>query len=107
MRFKVDTKTKLFNGEIIVLFVPINSPIRHMFNVPLGMDNDAQNISDLFGALLLAHIMLSQDHTVHISWPAKHVLSIISENIYKYYFPYRLLHLTHRKSLPVQPHRLF
>lgn len=44
-----------------------------MVNVPVGMDNNAQNFSNLLGALLLAHIMLSQHHTVHVSWPVQSV----------------------------------
>lgn len=51
-----------------------NLPISHKVNVPLGMDNDAQNISDLFSAFLLAHVVLSQNHTVHISRPVRHLL---------------------------------
>lgn len=37
----------------------MNSPVSHKVNVPFGMDNDAQDISDLFGALLRAHVMFS------------------------------------------------
>lgn len=81
-----DGKTKLCYGEIIILSLRINSPISHTVNVPQGMDNDAQDISDLFCAFLFAHVILSQDHTVHISWPVKHILSIISEHIYNYYY---------------------
>lgn len=41
----------------------------HKVNVPLGVDNDAQNVSDLFGALLFGHVVLPQDHAVHIPRP--------------------------------------
>lgn len=37
----------------------MNSPVSHKVNVPVGMDDDAQDISDLFGALLRAHVMFS------------------------------------------------
>lgn len=42
-----------------------------MVDVPVRMDNNAQNIYDLFSSLLLAHVMFSQHHTVHISWPVR------------------------------------
>lgn len=41
----------------------------HKVNVPLGVDNDAQNVSDLFSALLFGHVVLPQDHAVHIPRP--------------------------------------
>lgn len=51
--------------------VEINSPISHKVNVPVGVDDDAQDISDLLGALLQGHVVFSQDHTVHVSGPGR------------------------------------
>lgn len=48
------------------------SPISHKVNVPFRVDNDAQNVSDLLGALLHTHAVLSQDHTVNITGPVRH-----------------------------------
>lgn len=48
------------------------SPVSHKVNVPVGVDNDAQDISDLLGALLHGHVVLSQDHAVHITGPGRH-----------------------------------
>lgn len=84
-------KTKLRNGWSSIL----NSPISHTINVPQGMNNNAQDISDLFSALLFAHVILSQNHTVNISWPVK-----FQSKFYSYYnYPQGWLHLTHSKSL--------
>lgn len=57
--------------------VRIYSPVSHMVNVPVGMNNNTQHISDLLGPLLQGHVVLSQHHMVHVSRPVRQLSSLL------------------------------
>lgn len=46
-----------------------DSPVTDKVDVPLWVDDDAEDISDLLSSLLDVHVVLPQNHTVNISRP--------------------------------------
>lgn len=44
----------------------MHEPAGHTVNVPVGVDDNAQHVSDLLRALLHSQVMLTQHHTVNI-----------------------------------------
>lgn len=47
----------------------MNSPAGNKVDVPIRVDDDTQDVSDLLGPLLLAQVVLSQHHPVNIARP--------------------------------------